>query len=79
MANGNGWLIGLGGAIGGTVLGGLILRGFLTIAVAERLKNLEQGQEDIRLRILRLEALSLERLARIEDNTMAIKKLHDAT
>ena len=60
MANGNGWLIGLGGAIAGSVLGGLVLRGFLTVAVAERLKNLEQGQQDIRERIVRLESLLLE-------------------
>jgi len=71
----NGIVAGVAGAVGGTVLGGLILKGFVTVAVAERLKNLEEGQGDIKDRLLRLETLALERLARIESNTEEIAKL----
>jgi hypothetical protein len=62
VANGSGsWLVGVGGAIAGTVLGGLILRGLGLAVLQERMKALEEGQDDLRARLARVETILLER------------------
>jgi len=60
MANGNsGWLIGVGGAIAGTVVGSLILKGMGLSVLTARLNALEDSQKDIAFRLARIEDILL--------------------
>lgn len=60
MPNGtSSWFTNIGAGLAGTVIGGLIMRGFITVAVGARLKSLEEGQSDIKARLLGLEQLLL--------------------
>ena len=65
MANGNGWLWGIAGTVGGTVIGGLVLRGLGLGAVDARLRQLERVAEERHQEIIRrLERLELMQMKR---------------
>jgi hypothetical protein len=61
VANGSsGWLIGVGGAIAGTVVGSLILKGLGLSVLGARLDALEKAHSDVAFRLARIEDILLD-------------------
>lgn len=57
--NSNGWLLGIGGAIAGTVVGSLILRGLGLQVLSAKLDALIKAHEELTDRVSRVEGVLL--------------------